>query len=81
MIGELHTRGTQRNAPVERLCFQEEGLVGAAGIEIASLLSKSNRENGVAPPSHSNWSLLEPSYRPEVVRMTQSRLSVTHLFG
>jgi hypothetical protein len=36
-------------------------LVGAVGIEIASLTSKSFRGNGVAPPPHSNWSLLEPS--------------------
>ena len=28
------------------------GLVGAVGIESASLLSKSNKENGVAPPPH-----------------------------
>jgi hypothetical protein len=35
-------------------------LVGAVGIEIASLTYKSNKENGVAPPPHSNWSLLEP---------------------
>jgi hypothetical protein len=35
-------------------------LVGAVGIEIASLTSKSFRENGVAPPPHSNWSRLEP---------------------
>jgi hypothetical protein len=34
-------------------------LVGAVGIEIASLLSKSNKGNDVAPPPHSNWSLLE----------------------
>jgi len=38
-------------------------LVGAVGIEIASLLSKSNKENGVAPPPFSNWSLLEPNHR------------------
>jgi len=30
-------------------------------IEIASLTSKSSKRNGVAPPSHSNWSLLEPT--------------------
>jgi hypothetical protein len=36
-------------------------VVGAVGIEIASLLSKSNKENGVVPPPYSNWSLLEPS--------------------
>jgi len=36
-------------------------LVGAVGIEIASLLSKSNRGNGVAPPPRSNWCLMEPS--------------------
>jgi hypothetical protein len=35
-------------------------LVGAVGIEIASLLSKSTRANGVAPPPDPNWSLLEP---------------------
>jgi hypothetical protein len=34
-------------------------MVGAVGIEIASLLSKSNKENGVAPPPFPNWSLLE----------------------
>jgi hypothetical protein len=38
-------------------------LVGAVGIEIASLLSKSDKGNGVAPPPHSNWSLMEPSFR------------------
>ena len=36
-------------------------MVGAVGIEIASLLSKPNKGNGVAPPPHSNWSLLEPT--------------------
>jgi len=36
-------------------------LVGAVGIEIASLKSKSRKRNGVAPPPLSNWSLLEPS--------------------
>jgi len=36
-------------------------MVGAVGIEIASLLSKPNKESGVAPPPYSNWSLLEPS--------------------
>ena len=34
---------------------------GVVGIEIASLLSMSNKGNGVAPPPHSNWNLLEPS--------------------
>jgi hypothetical protein len=29
-------------------------------MEIASLLNKSNKDSGVAPPPHSNWSLLEP---------------------
>jgi hypothetical protein len=38
-----------------------EKLVGAVGIEIASLLSKSNNGNGVARPPYSNWILLEPS--------------------
>jgi hypothetical protein len=33
-------------------------LVGVVRIEIASLTSKSSKRNGVAPPSHSNWSLL-----------------------
>jgi len=28
-----YTRGTRRNAPPELLCFQEEILVGAVGIE------------------------------------------------
>ena len=37
------------------------------GIEIASLLSKSNKGNGVAPPPHSNWSLLEPWHAGWVV--------------
>jgi len=32
-------------------------LVGAAGTEFASLLAKSNKDNGVAPPPRSNWSL------------------------
>jgi hypothetical protein len=36
-------------------------LVGAVGIEIASLLSKSNKGNSVAPPPHSNWSRMEPT--------------------
>jgi hypothetical protein len=35
-------------------------MVGAVGIEIASLLNKSNKDNGVAPPPLINWSLLEP---------------------
>jgi len=39
-------------------------LVGAVGIEIASLHSKSRKRNGVAPPPLSNWNLLEPSLRP-----------------
>jgi len=34
---------------------------GTVGIEIASLTSKSFRENGIAPLPLSNWSLLEPS--------------------
>jgi len=36
-------------------------LVGAVGIEIASLTHKSNKENGVAPrpiPTGANWCLL-----------------------
>jgi hypothetical protein len=36
-------------------------LVGAVGVEFASLHSKSRRGNGVAPPPLFNWSLLEPS--------------------
>ena len=35
-------------------------MVGAVGIEIASPFSKSKKDNGVAPPPLSNWSLLEP---------------------
>jgi hypothetical protein len=35
-------------------------LVGVVGIEIASLFSKSNKDNGVASPPRFNWSLLEP---------------------
>jgi hypothetical protein len=34
--------------------------VGAVGIEIASLTSKSFIGNGVEPPLKSNWCLLEP---------------------
>ena len=49
----------------------EVNPVGAAGIEIASLLSKSNKGNGVAPPPHSNWSLLEP---------TRAKLSALSVF-
>jgi hypothetical protein len=30
---ERYTRGTRRNARLELLCYQEEGLVGAVGIE------------------------------------------------
>ena len=36
-------------------------MVGAVGIEISSLLSKSIKENGVAPPPHSKWCQLAPS--------------------
>jgi hypothetical protein len=36
-------------------------MVEAVGIEIASLLSKSNKGNSVAPPPHSNWSLMGPT--------------------
>ncbi len=39
---------------------KQVGLVGVVGIEIASLLSESNKANGVAPPPYPNWSLLEP---------------------
>ena len=53
-------------------------MVGAAGIEIASLLSKSNKDNGVAPaapfqlePLGASWS---PGYRPELARVGPSRL-------
>ena len=35
--------------------------VGAVGIEIASLIYKSFKRNGVAPPPKFNWRLLEPS--------------------
>jgi hypothetical protein len=48
----------------KHMLFQSVRLVGAVGIEIASLTSKSFRGNGVAPPPHSNWSLLESCYRP-----------------
>ena len=37
-------------------------LVGAVGIEIASLTSKSFSRNGLAPPPHSIWSRLEPVF-------------------
>jgi hypothetical protein len=38
------------------------GILGRAmGIEIACLTCKSFKANGVAPPPHSNWSLLEPN--------------------
>jgi hypothetical protein len=39
----------------------ETKLVGAVGIEIASLTVKSFNINGVAPPPYSNSSLMEPS--------------------
>ncbi len=42
------------------------------GIEIESLLSKSNKENGVAPPPHSNWSLMEPSRGPKPRRLVEA---------
>jgi hypothetical protein len=38
---------------------QEDGWVEAVGVEIASLLYKASKGNGVAPPPPSNWSLLE----------------------
>jgi hypothetical protein len=44
--------GTRRNSQDEILSFQWEGLVGAVGIEFASLTHKSFRRNGVAPPHH-----------------------------
>jgi hypothetical protein len=43
-----------------QLTENKTGLVGAVGIEIASLTSKSFEENGVALPPNPNWSLLEP---------------------
>jgi len=36
-------------------------MVGAVGIEIASLTHKSKKGNGVAPPPHSNWCQLVPT--------------------
>jgi hypothetical protein len=36
-------------------------MVGAVGIEVASLNYKSFKANGVAPPPCSNWSLMEPN--------------------
>jgi hypothetical protein len=53
-----------RLAKLLRRSEQMGWLVGAVGIEIASLTSKSIRGNGVAPPPHSNWSLLEPKCCP-----------------
>ena len=38
----------------KHMLFQSVRLVGAVGIEIASLLSKSNEDNGVATPPLSN---------------------------
>ena len=55
----------------KHMLFQSVRLVGAVGIEIESLLSKSNKGNGVAPPPHSNWSLLEP---------TRAKLSALSVF-
>jgi len=55
-----YTRGTPRNRAPQIHYSQQEGLVGAVGIEIASLTSKSFIINGVAPPPHPNWSFLEP---------------------
>jgi len=43
--------------------------VGAVGIEIASLLNESNKDNGVAQPPHSNWSLLEPHDKQDIQRI------------
>jgi hypothetical protein len=54
-------------------------ILGAVGIEIAPLLLKSNKENGVAPPPLSNWSLLEPSTGAYPKRLFPHLLS-THLF-
>ena len=42
--------------PNKRMLFQSVGLVGAVGIEIASLTDKSFKRDGVAPP----YSQLEP---------------------
>jgi hypothetical protein len=45
-------------------------LIGAVGIEFASLTSKSSKAKGVAPPPCSNWSLMEPTHtqrRPPLV--------------
>jgi hypothetical protein len=47
-------------------------LVGAVGIEIASLLSKSNKGNGVAPPPHFQ---LEP-FGATGCRITAYRLNL-----
>jgi hypothetical protein len=53
-------------------------LVGAVGMEFASLLSKSNEENGVAPPPHSNWYQLVPKWnlRPTLQRNDLARSRV-----
>jgi hypothetical protein len=45
--------------------------VRAVGIEIASLIYKSVKVNGVAPPPKSNWSQLE--HVPNPKRLLSSR--------
>ena len=52
---ECGSVGERRSIESSRL------LVGAVGIEIASLTSKSFNENGVALPPSSNWSRVEPT--------------------
>ena len=57
--------GRNNSEKVPPHCYPEVDAAqdekGYLCIEIASLLSKSNKDNGVAPPPHSNWSLMEPS--------------------
>jgi hypothetical protein len=61
------------NRSVTRATDSTGLLVGAVGIEIASLTSKSFNTNGVAPPPLSNWSHVEPrDIRIEIIKARMS---------